>query len=70
MVKIKYGIRNCGTVTAQNGKTYTISTPVYNAEAAVCYTVKFDVDNVGGVSVKISFDDSVTVVELEEDLNS
>lgn len=58
-----------GKLTAQNGKTSDIEPKTWNVEAAKCYTVKFDVSNVGGVKITVSFDNTVETVELIEDLN-
>lgn len=59
-----------GTLTAQNGKTYTMTPRTWNADPATCYNVKFDVSNTGSVTVSVSFDDTVQTVELVEDLNA
>ncbi|MCF0175002.1 MAG: DUF4493 domain-containing protein [Bacteroidales bacterium] len=55
-----------GTVTSQSGKTQTLEAKNFQAEAATCYTVKYDVTNVGGVSVTVSFNDTVDTVNLGE----
>ena len=60
-----YMITVSGTLTGQNGKDYTFSSKEYkNLEAATCYTLKFDVSNVGGNSIVITFDDIVDDVDL------
>lgn len=59
-----------GTLTAQNGSSYTMAARTWNVEPATCYNVKFDVSNIGSVTVSISFDDAVRTVELTEDLNA
>ena len=60
-----YQISVSGTLTGQNGKDYTFSSKEYkNLEAATCYTLKFDVSNVGGNSIVITFNDIVDDVEL------
>ena len=59
-----------GSVTAQNGASYSLADKTWNVNSATCYTVKYDVDNVGSVTVTISFDDTVETVTLTEDLNA
>lgn len=59
-----------GTLTAQNGSTYTMTPRTWNLEPATCHNVKFDVSNTGSVTVTVSFDDTVQTVELVEDLNA
>ena len=59
-----------GTLTAQNGSTYTMAARSWNVDPATCYNVKFDVSNTGSVTVSVSFDDTVQTVELVEDLNA
>lgn len=60
-----YLINVSGTMTGQNGKTYTFSGKEYkNLESATLYTLKFDVSNVGASSINISFNDSVEDVAL------
>ena len=60
-----------GTLTNQGGKVQTFAAKEYrNLSAATCYTMRFDASNVGGGSITISFNDSVTDVALGEfDLN-
>lgn len=60
-----YTISVSGTVTSQGGKTQTFSKEYTSSlSPKTCYTLKFDVSNVGGVRVTISFDDTVTDAEL------
>lgn len=60
-----------GTVTNQYGKSSSLAPKTWTVEPATCYTVKYDVTNVGGVTVTITFDNTVETVELGEiDLNS
>ena len=60
-----------GTLTNQGGKTQTFSKAYDKAiDAGKCYTLKFDVSNVGGSSLSVTFDDSVEDVDLADvDLN-
>lgn len=55
------------TMTSQSG-TPTSFTKEYSGgiEAATCYTLRFDLANVGGVSVTITFNDSTQTVDLGE----
>lgn len=55
-----------GAVKNQAGKTFTLETKNWKGQPATCYTVKYDVDNVGGVSVTVSFNDKVESVDLGE----
>ena len=60
-----------GTVTNQAGKSFTLESKTWKGDAATCYKVTYDVNNVGGVSVTVSFNDTVETVNLGEvDLNS
>lgn len=59
-----------GSVTAQNGASYNLADKTWTVKGATCYNVKYDVDNVGSVTVTISFDDTVETVTLTEDLNA
>ena len=52
-----------GTLTSET-KTQTFTTEFNNLNEATAYTLSFDVSNVGGSTITISFDDSVEVVEL------
>lgn len=65
-----YRFNVSGTLTTQNGATYTMVPRTWNVEPATCYNVKFDVSNTGSVTVSVSFDDTVQTVELVEDLNA
>lgn len=61
LVKVK------GTLTTQGGSTRTFEETEYrNLRPATCYTMKFDASNIGQDSITITFDDSVTTVELGE----
>jgi len=53
-----------GTLTNQGGTQSTFSKEYTNLEEKTCYTVTFDVTNVGGVSVTVSFNDTVTTLDL------
>lgn len=55
-----------GTLKSQGGTEYAIPERTWRGSPATCYTVKYDVSNVGGVSISISFSDSTETVTLEE----
>jgi len=60
-----------GSLKTQTGAAYTLPERSFKGDAATCYTVKYDVSNVGGVTITISFDDDVETVKLDEiELNS
>ena len=60
-----------GTLTTQSGASYSLPERSFKGEAAHCYTVKYDVSNVGGVTITISFNDKVQTVKLDDiELNS
>lgn len=60
-----YLIKVQGSLVNQGGKTLSFPLKEYkNLEAAKCYTLKFDVSNVGGSSITVTFDDSVEDVAL------
>jgi len=63
-----YMFKISGTVTPASGAAKSaISAKEYrDLEAATCYTLTFDVSNVGGVKVTITFNDTVETVELGE----
>lgn len=65
-VFVAYQFSVGGTVTNQVGKTLSLETKTWKGEAATCYTVKYDVNNVGGVTVTVSFSDTVETVSLGE----
>lgn len=58
-----YTISVSGTLINQGKKTQAFSKD-YTLSPKTCHTLKFDVSNVGGFGVTISFDDSVTDAEL------
>ena len=67
-----YTISITGTLTNQGGKEQVFAKS-YDSSLSpkTCYTVKFDVSNVGTGAVTISFDDTVEDVNLEDvDLNN
>lgn len=65
-----YTISVSGTLTNQGGKTQTFSKDYKSLSSKTCYTIRFDVSNVGGDSVRITFDDTVEDVDLKDiDLN-
>ncbi len=55
-----------GTLKSQAGIEYALPERSWRGTPATCYTVKYDVSNIGGVSISISFSDSVETVTLEE----
>lgn len=62
-----YLIRVKGSLVGQNGKSVNFESKEYkNLAPATCYTLKFDVSNVGSSSIKISFNDSAEDVSLGE----
>lgn len=65
-VFVAYQFSVSGTVTNQAGKSFNIEPKSWKGDAATCYTVKYDVNNVGGVSVTISFSNTVETVDLGE----
>lgn len=58
-----------GKGTTQAGKEYNFEEKNWNVSAATCYTVRYDVSNVGGLTVTVSFDDSVETVYFSQELN-
>lgn len=65
-----YTISVSGTLTNQGGKTQNFSKDYKALATKTCYTIKFDVSNVGGNSITVSFDDTVEDVGLVDiDLN-
>jgi len=60
-----------GSLKTQTGADYDLPERTFKGNAATCYTVKYDLSNVGGVTITISFDDDVETVNLDEiELNS
>ena len=60
-----------GTLKTQTGDDYALPERSFKGDAATCYTVKYDVSNVGGVTITISFNDNVETVKLGDiELNS
>lgn len=54
-----------GTMTTQSGETRSFSKDFDGpVEPATCYTLTFDVSNAGGLSIVITFNDSVETVDL------
>lgn len=65
-----YTITVAGTLTNQGGGVRSFSKDYKSLSPKTCYTLKFDVSNVGGNSIRISFDETVEDVELTDvDLN-
>lgn len=60
-----------GSLTNQAGKEQSLSDVEFkNLNSASCYTVKIDAPNIGSGSITISFDDTVTDVDLGQvDIN-
>ena len=60
-----YRFTVAGTMTSQSGTVSTFSKEYSSGiEAATCYTIGFDVSKVGGISVTITFNDTVETVDL------
>ena len=59
--------------SAAEGAVVTVTLPVYtmeNAAAQTLYTVKFDVENAGGATLKITLNDNlVESIDIEQELN-
>lgn len=62
-----YQFKLTGTLTNQAGTVINFPEKEFkNLNAATCYTLRFDVSNVGGVSIQISFDNTTVNVKLGE----
>lgn len=62
-----YTISVAGTLTNQGGKTQTFSKDYKSyLSPKTCYTLKFDVSNVGGGKITVKFDDTVDDVQLSD----
>lgn len=62
-----YKITLSGSMTNQAGAQTTFGPRDYdNLQAATCYTLRFDASNIGGAHVQISFNDTLTTVDLGE----
>lgn len=62
-----YKFRIDGSMTSQTGAAKSFSKEYSSGiQPATCYTILFDVSNVGGLSVSISFNDSLETVNLGE----
>lgn len=61
-----YKLNVSGVFTTETGTQQTFSAEYSNLDAATAYTMQFDLTNVGGKSVTISFNDTVETVELED----
>jgi len=65
-----YTISVSGSLTNQGGKPQTLKTKEFKSlSPKTCYTLKFDVSNVGEGRITVSFDDTVEDAETEVDLN-
>lgn len=67
-----YRFRVDGTMTSQSGTSKTFSKEYSSGiEPATCYTIRFDVTNVGRLTISVSFNDTLETVDLGEvELNS
>ena len=65
------GFSLSGTLTNQAGKEQSlVNVEFKNLNSASCYTLNIDAPNIGSGTISISFDDSVTDVELGQvDIN-
>lgn len=60
-----YKLSVSGEATKENGvKVQIPSKDFHDLQPATCYTITFDVTNVGGLKLTISFNDTVETVEL------
>ena len=55
-----------GEMTSQGGTAKTFSKEYQQLSPATCYSLSFDVADVSGSSISISFDDAVETVDLED----
>lgn len=53
-----------GTVTGPTGKTSAFSKDYASLNEATAYTLKFDVSNVGGAAITVTFNNNVETIEL------
>lgn len=60
----KFTVR--GNLTSQGGSAKTFEKEYASLEAKTCYTLNFDVTNVGGVSISVTFNDTTEEVSLED----
>jgi len=58
-----------GTFQTAAGKKVELKKTFSGLQAATCYSVVVDVDNVAGNSFTIKFNDQVETIKIEEDLN-
>lgn len=62
-----YKLTISGNLVKTDGKSVELSPKDYHdLKAATCYTITFDVSNVGGLKLSITFNDSVETVDLGE----
>lgn len=59
-----YKFTIAGTLTNQAGKSQGFSKEYASVNPATCYTIKFDAPDTGGATVTITFNDTVTTVDL------
>lgn len=60
-----YRFAIAGTMKSQTGATTSFSKEYSSGiEAATCYTLRFDVSNVGGLTVTITFNDTTETIDL------
>lgn len=59
-----------GTLFTGDGRSFELSAKTFKGEPSTCYSVTFDVTNVGSVTVEITFDDTPQTVDLGQvDIN-
>ena len=61
-----YKLNVSGVFTTETGEEHTFAKEFSNLDAATAYTMQFDLTNVGGTSVSISFNDTVETVPLDD----
>lgn len=62
-----YRFRIDGIMTSQSGSEKTFSREYASGiEPATCYTIRFDVTNVGNLTITVSFNDNLETVDLGE----
>lgn len=55
-----------GSLTSQSGNVLSFEKNYPTLEARTCYTLKFDVADVSGSAITVSFDDATETVKLED----
>lgn len=65
-----YKFTASGVFTSQAGNNQTFSKEYVSLEAKTCYTLAFDINTVGGVTITITFNDTVETINVPTvDLN-